>query len=106
MRVDLEIRNGRIARLAPVGSAPAAAIQLSGGLVWPGFVDFKGLLQFGHCCSLAVQDDAFVDATLNSARDVGIAIVSLPMCPTMTASDVEEICDILKSVLLTQKAGA
>lgn len=41
---------------------------------------FKGRLQCGHCCSLAVQDDAFVDATLSAARDAGIAIVSLPMC--------------------------
>jgi cytosine deaminase len=41
---------------------------------------FKGRLQCGHCCSLAVQDDAFVDATLTAARDAGIAIVSLPMC--------------------------
>lgn len=43
-------------------------------------VGFKGRIQCGHCCSLAVQDEAFVDATLRAARDAGIAIVSLPMC--------------------------
>jgi cytosine deaminase len=41
---------------------------------------FKGRLQCGHCCSLAVQDDAFVDQTLRAVADAGIAIVSLPMC--------------------------
>jgi cytosine deaminase len=41
---------------------------------------FKGRLQCGHCCSLAVQPDDFVDATLGAIADAGIAIVSLPMC--------------------------
>jgi cytosine deaminase len=41
---------------------------------------FKGRLQCGHCCSLAVQEDAFVEETLRAAADAGIAIVSLPMC--------------------------
>jgi cytosine deaminase len=41
---------------------------------------FKGRLQCGHCCSLAVQPDDFVDATLKAIADAGIAVVSLPMC--------------------------
>jgi cytosine deaminase len=41
---------------------------------------FKGRLQCGHCCSLAVQPDDFVDTTLSAIADAGIAIVSLPMC--------------------------
>jgi cytosine deaminase len=41
---------------------------------------YKGRLQCGHCCSLAVQPDAFVDATLKAVADAGIAVVSLPMC--------------------------
>jgi cytosine deaminase len=41
---------------------------------------FKGRLQCGHCCSLAVQPDEFVDATLRAIADAGIAVVSLPMC--------------------------
>jgi cytosine deaminase len=41
---------------------------------------FKGRLQCGHCCSLAVQEDPFVDQTLRAVADAGIAIVSLPMC--------------------------
>jgi cytosine deaminase len=41
---------------------------------------FKGRLQCGHCCSLAVQDDEFVDETMHAVADAGIAIVSLPMC--------------------------
>jgi cytosine deaminase len=41
---------------------------------------FKGRLQCGHCCSLAVQDDAFVRETLAAVADAGVAVVSLPMC--------------------------
>jgi len=41
---------------------------------------FKGRLQCGHCCSLAVQPDDFVAMTLKAVRDAGIAVVSLPMC--------------------------
>jgi cytosine deaminase len=41
---------------------------------------FKGRLQCGHCCSLAVQDDDFVATTLRAVADAGITIVSLPMC--------------------------
>jgi cytosine deaminase len=43
-------------------------------------VGFKGRIQCGHCCSLAVQDDAHIDQTLRAVADAGIAIVSLPMC--------------------------
>jgi cytosine deaminase len=42
--------------------------------------DFKGHIQCGHCCSLAVQDDAHIDQTLRAVADAGISIVSLPMC--------------------------
>jgi cytosine deaminase len=41
---------------------------------------FKGRIQCGHCCALAVQEDAHIDETLRAAADAGIAIVSLPMC--------------------------
>jgi cytosine deaminase len=43
-------------------------------------LDFKGHLQCGHCCSLAVQEEEFVLETLGAVADAGIAIVSLPMC--------------------------
>ncbi len=48
VRLDIEIRDGRIARLAPRGSAPAGAVDLKGGLVWPGFVDIHTHLDKGH----------------------------------------------------------
>ena len=38
VRLDLRIADGRIAALAPLGSA-LEAIDLDGGQVWPGFVD-------------------------------------------------------------------
>ncbi len=41
---------------------------------------FKGRLQCGHCCSLAMQPDEFVADTLRAVAHAGIAIVSLPMC--------------------------
>ncbi|HTR87390.1 MAG TPA: cytosine deaminase [Reyranella sp.] len=41
---------------------------------------FKGHIQCGHCCSLAVQDDDHVEQTLRAVANAGIAIVSLPMC--------------------------
>jgi cytosine/adenosine deaminase-related metal-dependent hydrolase len=41
---------------------------------------FKGKINCGHCCSLAVQQDEVVAETLALCRDAGIAVVSLPMC--------------------------
>ena len=34
----------------------------------------------GHCCSLAVQDDARAARTIAAVADAGIGVVSLPMC--------------------------
>ncbi|WPB56266.1 cytosine deaminase [Xylophilus sp. GOD-11R] len=39
---------------------------------------FSGRILCGHCCSLAVQPEADMLATLDACRDAGIAIVSLP----------------------------
>jgi cytosine deaminase len=41
---------------------------------------FAGNVTVGHCCSLAVQDEATVDRTLDLVAEAGLAIVSLPMC--------------------------
>lgn len=41
---------------------------------------FPGKVTVGHCCSLAVQDEATVDRTLDLVAEAGLAIVSLPMC--------------------------
>ena len=48
VRCDLEIRDGHIAAIAPLGTAPAGAVDLRGGLVWPGFVDIHTHLDKGH----------------------------------------------------------
>jgi cytosine/creatinine deaminase len=48
VRFDLEIRDGRIHSIAPLGTAPSGAIDLRGGLVWPGFVDIHTHLDKGH----------------------------------------------------------
>ncbi|HYS46038.1 MAG TPA: amidohydrolase family protein, partial [Rhizomicrobium sp.] len=48
VRCDIEIRDGRIAAIAPLGTAPAGAVDLRGGLVWPGFVDIHTHLDKGH----------------------------------------------------------
>lgn len=41
---------------------------------------FKGRIQVGHCCSLALQPDCAIAETIGLVRDAGIAVVSLPMC--------------------------
>ena len=48
VRLDIELRDGRIAALAPIGTAPAEATSLHGGLVWPGFADIHTHLDKGH----------------------------------------------------------
>lgn len=41
---------------------------------------FAGKILVGHCCSLARQDDASIDRTLDLVAEAGIGVVSLPMC--------------------------
>ncbi len=41
---------------------------------------FEGKILCGHCCSIAVQDDAIVAKTLDKVAEAGIGVVSLPMC--------------------------
>jgi len=41
---------------------------------------FTGKIICGHCCSLAVQKPEVVEKTLNMVKQLGIGIVSLPMC--------------------------
>lgn len=41
---------------------------------------FAGKILVGHCCSLARQDAATVDRTLDLVAEAGIGVVSLPMC--------------------------
>jgi cytosine deaminase len=41
---------------------------------------FKRPIVCGHCCSLALQPEDFIAATLKACADAGIGIVSLPMC--------------------------
>ena len=42
--------------------------------------NFPGRIVAGHCCSLAMQEQAEAEATLDRVAEAGIAIVSLPMC--------------------------
>jgi cytosine deaminase len=41
---------------------------------------FTGKIICGHCCSLAVQTPEVVEKTLDMVKQLGIGIVSLPMC--------------------------
>jgi cytosine deaminase len=41
---------------------------------------FKGQIVAGHCCSLALANDAERAATIAKVAEAGIAVVSLPMC--------------------------
>ena len=70
VRLDIEIRDGRIARLAPRGSAPAGAIDLKGGLVWPSFVDIHTHLDKGHIWPRSPNPDgSFVSAAATTSKD-------------------------------------
>ncbi len=41
---------------------------------------FVGSVAAGHCCSLAVQEEATARATIEKVAEAGIAVISLPMC--------------------------
>ncbi|WP_439577031.1 cytosine deaminase [Elioraea sp.] len=41
---------------------------------------FQHRLQVGHICSLSLQPDAVINATIRLVREAGITVVSLPMC--------------------------
>ena len=41
---------------------------------------YEGRVTCGHCCSLAVQAEAEVEATIRLAARAGLTIASLPMC--------------------------
>src|SRR5882762_7874000 len=70
VRLDIEIRDGRIARLAPRGTAPAGAIDLKGGLVWPGFVDIHTHLDKGHIWPRSPNPDgSFLGAASTTSND-------------------------------------
>lgn len=42
--------------------------------------DFKGRINCGHCCAITVQDDDYIEETLDIIAETTISIVSLPMC--------------------------
>jgi cytosine deaminase len=70
VRFDLEIAHGRIASVAPLGTAPAGAIDLKGGLVWPGFVDVHTHLDKGHIWPRSPNPDgSFLGAASTSSAD-------------------------------------
>ena len=70
VRLDIEIRDGRIARLASRGSAPAGAVGLEGGLVWPGFVDIHTHLDKGHVWPRSPNPDgSFQGAASTTSSD-------------------------------------
>jgi cytosine deaminase len=70
VRGDIEIRDGRIAAIAPRGTAPAGAVDLRGGLVWPGFVDVHTHLDKGHIWPRSPNPDgSFLGAAGTTSSD-------------------------------------
>ena len=45
-----------------------------------GRTGFRGRVQCGHCCSLAVQPEEYAVRVVRAVAEAGIAVVSLPMC--------------------------
>mgnify|MGYP001344759115 CR=1 FL=1 len=41
---------------------------------------YSGKVTAGHCCALAVQDEATRRATIDKVAEAGVAVISLPMC--------------------------
>lgn len=41
---------------------------------------YKGRVLAGHCCALAVQDEATQQRTIEAVAKAGLAVVSLPLC--------------------------
>ncbi|RAI58998.1 cytosine deaminase [Roseicella frigidaeris] len=41
---------------------------------------FRGRIQCGHCCALALQPEAFARETIAACAEAGISIIVLPMC--------------------------
>jgi cytosine deaminase len=72
VRLDIEIRDGRVASLAPMGSAPKGAVNLRGGMAWPGFVDIHTHLDKGHIWPRAPNPEgSFLGAQTTTAQDRG-----------------------------------
>src|SRR5713101_3041771 len=70
VRLDIEIRDGRIAGLAPVGSAPVGSTDLRGGMAWPGLIDVHTHLDKGHICPRSPNPVAnFLGAASSTAID-------------------------------------
>ena len=69
--VDLEIRAGRIAAVAPAGSFPdAGTVDLAFGQVWPCFVDIHTHLDKGHIWPRAANPDgSFTGAFKTTSAD-------------------------------------
>jgi cytosine deaminase len=70
--VDLDIEDGRVARISAAGSAPpsegAGLIDQDGGQVWPGLIDLHTHLDKGHIWPRAANPDGTFDAALEAVR--------------------------------------
>jgi cytosine deaminase len=42
--------------------------------------DFRGRVNCGHCCAITVQDDRYIEETLDIVAETTLSVVSLPMC--------------------------
>ncbi len=72
VRLDLRVEDGRIAALAPLGTAPADAPSLEGGQLWPGFVDAHTHLDKGQIWQRAPNPDGdFAGAVSSVTADAG-----------------------------------
>ena len=70
--VDLDVEDGRIARIGAAGSRPApdgaGLLDQDGGQVWPGLIDLHTHLDKGHIWPRAANPDGTFDAALEVVR--------------------------------------
>src|SRR6266404_4412245 len=84
---DIEVAGFTIARIAPVGTAPAdaRAVRLDGGQVWPCFVDLHTHLDKGHIWQRAPNPDGTFAAAIRT--------VATDRAARWTAEDVSRRMD-------------
>lgn len=69
--VDIAVADGRIAAIAPRGALPALdgpAVDLEGGMIWPGFVDMHTHIDKGHIWPRAANPDGGFDGALRAVQ--------------------------------------
>ncbi|MBB3772315.1 cytosine deaminase [Angulomicrobium tetraedrale] len=67
---------------------------------------FEGPILAGHCCALALKDDAEIDRTLDLVAQAGIAVVALPLCNLYLQDRIEARTPRWRGITLLHEMAA